>query len=135
MWFWAELWFCRSKCKEAFNKITVSSYCALKKIFWIPKFYRNHLTCSVVGALTFTHFVNIKITRFLWWLKNCRSICFYYFEHYFFRSSTFIDRFKQMWQDVYSVSDVLDNDLMALLYRIAYVQERDHISMFVGVGS
>ena len=38
-----------------------------------------------------------------------------------------------MWQDVYS--DVLDNDFMALLYRIAYVQERDHSSMFVGVGS
>ena len=54
----------------------------------------------------------------------------------FFRSSTFIDRFKQMWQDVYSVSDVLDNDFMALLSRIAYVQEREPkpSSMIVGVG-
>ena len=28
---------------------------------------------------------------------------------------------KQIWQDVYSISDVLDNDFMTLLSRIAYV--------------
>ena len=28
----AELWFYRSKCKEAFNKMAVSYHCALKKI-------------------------------------------------------------------------------------------------------
>ena len=58
----AELWFYRSDCKEAFNKMAVSYHCALKKILGVPKFYSNHLTCSVLGAFTFNHFVNIKIT-------------------------------------------------------------------------
>ena len=107
----------------------MSYYCALKKILGIPKFYCNHLTCSVLGALTFTQFVNSMITRFLWRLKNCQSICFYSFEQYFHRSSTFIERFKQMRQDVYSVSEVLDNDFMELLSRIASIQERKPSSL------
>ena len=40
-----------------------------------------------------------------------------------------------MWNDVYSVSDVLDDDFMALSSGIAYVQKREPSIMFVGVGS
>ena len=37
-----------------------------------------------------------------------------------------------MWQDDYSVPDVvLDNDFMALLSRIAYVQEREPGSILI----
>ena len=129
----AELWFYRSKCKEAFNKMAVSYHCALKKILGVPKFYSNHLTCSVLGAFTFNHFVNIKITKFIWWIIDCQSLCFYFFKNYFLRSSTFIERFEKMWQDAYEVPDVLVNDRMALLSRISFVQNREPSSLFGGL--
>ena len=110
----ADLWFYRSKCKEAFNKMAVSYHCALKKILGVPKFYSNHLTCSVLGAFTFNHFVNIKITKFIWWIFDCQSLCSYSFKNYFLKSSTFIERFEKMWQDAYEVPDVLVNDRMAI---------------------
>ena len=47
----------------------------------------------------------------------------------FFLSKIDLVPFKQIWQDVYSVSVVLDNEFMVLLSRIiTYVQERESIS-------
>ena len=79
-----------------------------------PKFYSNHLTCSVIGAFTFTHFVNIKISRFIWWLIDFQSLCFHSFKNYFLKSSTFIERFEKVWQDAYEEPDVFVNDRMTL---------------------
>ena len=80
--------------------MAVSYHCALKKILGVPKFYSNHLTCSVLGAFTFNHFVKIKITKLIWWIIDCQSLCFYSFKNYFLKSSTFIERFEKMWQDM-----------------------------------
>ena len=75
----SELWFYRFKCRESFNKLAVSYHCALKKILGLPKFYSNHVACSVLDAYTFKHFINMKILRYAFWLKNCQSL-FLFFE-------------------------------------------------------
>ena len=128
----SELWFYRFKCRESFNKLAVSYHSALKKILGLPKFYSNHVACSALDAYTFKHFINMKILRFAFWLKDCQSLCFYSLKHYFFSSSSFIDRFNQTWQEVYEVGDVLNNDVQAILARIKFVQDREPCSMFVG---
>ena len=128
----SELWFYRFKCRESFNKLAVSYHSALKKILCLPKFYSNHVACSALDAYTFKHFINMKILRFAFWLKNCQSLCFYSLKHYFFCSSSFIDSFNQTWQEVYEVGDVLNNDVQAILARIKFVQDREPCSMFVG---
>ena len=124
--FFAELWFYRSKRKEGFNKMAVSYHCALKTILGVPKFYSNHLTCYVLGAFNFNHFLNIEITKFIWWIIDCQSLCFYTFKNYFLKSSTFIESIA------YEVPGVLVNDRMALLSRISFVQNREPSSLFVG---
>ena len=72
----AELWCFRdgSKFREAFKKMSVD-HCALNKILGVPKFYSNHLVCSVLSAVTFQHLVNFRITRFAFRLKYCNSVC------------------------------------------------------------
>ena len=130
----AELWCFRdgSKCREAFKKMSVSYHCALKKILGVPKFYSNHIVCSVLSALTFKHLINFRITRFAFWLKKCNSVCFYSFK-YLLNESPFIEYFNQFWFDTYDVYDVLNNDLHALLSRINFIQDREPCSMFLGL--
>ena len=43
----------------------------------MPKFYSNHVACSALDDYTFKHFINMKILRFAYWLKNCQSLSFY----------------------------------------------------------
>ena len=106
----AELWCFRdwSKCREAFKKMSVSYHCALKKILGVPKFYSDHLVCSVLSALTFKHLINFRITRLAFWLKKCNSVCFYSFKYNFINHSPFIEYFDQFWFDTYCVYDRLE---------------------------
>ena len=105
----------------------------MKKILGVPKFYSNHIVCSVLSALTFKHSINFRITRFAFWLKKCNSVCFYSFKYYFMNHSLFIEYFNQFWFDTYDVYDVLNNDLHAILSRINFIQDGDPCSMFLGL--
>ena len=84
-------------------------------------------------CLYFKPFVNIKIARFIWWVFDCQSLCFYSFKNYFIKSSTFIKRFEKILQDANEVPDVLVNDRMALLSRILFVQNGETSSLLVGL--
>ena len=121
----------RFKCRESFNKLAVSYHCAMKKILGLPKFYSNHVACSALDAYTFKHFINIKILRFAFWLKIFFSEFMFLFFHYFLVRHH-LDRFNHTWQEVYKVSDVLNNDMQAILARIRFVQDKEPCSMFVG---
>ena len=103
----------------------------MKKILGLPKFYSNHVACSALDAYTFKHFINMNILRFAFWSKKLSEFMFLFFEACFF-SSSFIDHFNQTWQEVYEVSDVLNNDMQAILARIKFVQDREPCTMFVG---
>ena len=72
----SELWADRSKCIASFTQLGVSYHAALKKILGVPRFYSNHLTCSALNTFTLENIMYLKLLRFLFWLKKCKSPCF-----------------------------------------------------------
>ena len=127
----AELWIDRKRCLGNFKQCSVSYHSALKKILGIPKFYSNHFTCNALNTLTFENFINFKCLKFLFWLSKCNSDCFYLHKIYFLNSSNYISNFNKLWFNKYGVTNVLENDLCALISRIWFVQSREESSMFL----
>ena len=129
----AELWIDRKRCLGNFKQCSVSYHSALKKILGIPKFYSNHFTCNALNTLTFENFINFKCLKFLFWLSKCNSGCFYLHKIYFLNSSNYISNFNKLWFNKYGVTNVLENDLCALISRIWFIQSREESSMFFGI--
>ena len=63
-------------------------------------------------------------------IKTCQSPCFYLHKRYFLHSSTFAHRIFKVWQEKYSVCNIYENDVQALIARIFYVQCREPSSMY-----
>ena len=126
----SELWVDRDKARCTFRKLSVCYHNALKKILGFPRFYGNHFTCSLLNAPTFEHFMTLKVTRFMFWLKRSWSPCFYRHKFYFLNNSVHVENFNKMWLSKYDVTQVLDNDIEALFSRIVYVQDREPSSMY-----
>ena len=72
------------------------------------------------------------MTRFMFWLKKCNSVCFVPFKFCFMNRSKYCEYFSKLWSDKYGLKNVFDNDFDALLARIKFVQDREPTSMFVG---
>ena len=98
----------------------------------MPRFYSNHLTCSALNTFTLENFINLKLVRFLFWLKKCKSPCFDPFRFYFLDNSIFMKNARDIWWKKYGVVDILCNDFDALVSRVGYEQDREYSSMFVG---
>ena len=113
-----------------YRKISVSYHASLKKNLKVPRFYSNHLVCSILNAFTFENLLNYRQLRFLFWLRKCQSPCFYLHKTYFLYNSTFAHRIFKVWQEKYSVCNIYENDVHALIARIFYVQCREPSSMY-----
>ena len=100
------------------------------KILKIHKYFSNHYTCLKLNTLCFDHLMNFKCDRFLHWLMNSRSPCFYRHKLYFLNFSFFRYYVDNVWRNKYDVENVLENDLDALLSRIIFVQIREPYSMY-----
>lgn len=129
----AEMWLYNFNSKRVFKKIAVSYHFALKRIIGFPKYFSNHIACSVLDTFTFEHFVNLKFLKYYRWLKNCKSLCFLKYKYYFMNYSDFKASIDNIWLKKYDVLDVLDNDVDALISRMHFVQDREPSSMFTGL--
>ena len=128
----SELWMRTRKSRCAFNKMCVSYHSALRKILGVRRYFSNHLVYSILQTFTFEHLLNAKMTRFMFWLKKCNSVCFVHFKFYFMNRSIYCEYFSKLWSDKYGLKNVFDNDFDALLARIKFLQDREPTSMFVG---
>ena len=129
----SELWINRKKATAAFKHVSVSYHIALKKILGFPKYFSNHYTCSILNTMTFEHFINFKTLRYMFWLRNCSSPCFFKHKHYFMQFSILKHDFYKLWCQKYNVKDVFNNDIDALKSRIYFIQNREPTSMFLGL--
>ena len=113
----------KSGCNTILKEFSIAYHAILKKILKIPKYFSNHYTCLKLNTLCFDHLMNFKCARFLHWLKNSRSPCFYRHKLYFLNFSFFRYYVDNVWRNKYDVENVLENDLDALLSRIIFVQK------------
>ena len=77
-----ELWIDRKGCARALKEFSVSYHAVLKKILNVPRYFSNHYVCGILSLFTFEHFINIKLTRFMLWIKNSKSDSFYRYKYY-----------------------------------------------------
>ena len=126
-----ELWTWKKNCSFILKELSVCYHAVLKKILKIPKYSSNHFTCLTLNTLCFDHLLNFRQARFLHWLKNTKSPCFYRHRFYFLENSFYKEHVCKLWRLKYDVENVLQNDVDALLSRILYVQRREPSSMFV----
>ena len=98
-----------------YRKISVSYHASLKKILKVPRFYSNHFVCSILNAFTYENLLNFRELKFLFWLRKCQSPCFYLHKTYFLYNSIFAHRIFKVWQAKYSVCNIYENDVHALI--------------------
>ena len=87
--FGSQLWLDKAKTAKSFTKFSVSYHLALKKLLGFPKFFSNHIACSILNVFTLRHQVHFNVLKFFLWLKECKSICFSFHRNYFLRFSYF----------------------------------------------
>ena len=74
------------------------------------------------------------MSSYFFFYLNCHVYysyyCFYLHKIYFLNNSIYISNFNKLWFNKYGVTNVLENDLCALISRIWFVQSREESSMF-----
>ena len=115
---------------DTLKKLGMAYLYALKRLLGLSKFYSNHYTFSILAKFTFTHMMNHKMLKFLFWCSESSSftmhkIYFLTFSKYF----TFIS--NNFWNE-YEIINLLGNDLDAVHATIKFVQNREP-SSFHGV--
>ena len=126
-----ELWIERKGCARALKEFSVSYHAVLKKTLNVTRYFSNHYVCGILSLFAFEHFINIKLTRFMLWIKNSKSDSFYRYKYYFLYNSIFMTNLELLWKSKYNVPDVLSNDIDALVSRIDFIQKREPFSMYI----
>ena len=92
------------------------------------------------GVRSFIHYIRIffhplygynKIFNFGYLLKNSRSESLRPIKGYLLRHSLFVNNMNKIGEQVYGVSNILDNDKQAIQARISYVFTRE--PRFIGL--
>ena len=105
--------------------------CSFEKKLNVPRYFSNHYVCDILSLFTYEHFINIKLTRFMLWIKYSKSDSFFRYKYYFLYDSIFMTHLALLWQSKYNVPDVLSNDIDALVSRIDLIQNRESSSMYI----
>ena len=117
----------RSGCLGLFRQLAVSYHWAIKRLLGFPKWERNHFSCAIIDRFVFKHFAIFKATRYLFWLRDCTSPCFVTHKTYMTKFSLYYEHLNITFQNDYNVPYVLENDFSALVSRLKYVQNSEHI--------
>ena len=130
--FGSQLWLDKAKTAKSFTKFSVSYHLALKKLLGFPKFFSNHIACSILNVFTLRHQVHFNVLKFFLWLKECKSICFSFHRNYFLRFSYFRRLLDSLFLKNYDTENILENDPDALVSRMFFVQNHERSSGFTG---
>ena len=121
----AQLWVKRWGNIALLKQLAISYPSAHKKVLGLPKWASNHFTCSMLGCLTFDHFLNLKVLKFNLWMKNSTSSCFALHKFYFWKFSSFYSHLDKLLQTKYSLNNFEDNDVDALIAMNYFVHDRE----------
>ena len=120
----AEQWF-SSKSKNLLKQFAVGFHKAVKKLLGLSYHESNHYACQEANLLLFDHYVNK--------LKICATIRFFkrpckFIEKvipYLSVSSVLLNEVLRILESLYDCDSLFDNDLMALISRIHFVQNHE----------
>ena len=73
----------------------------------LTKHFSNHYACLELNTLCFEHFINLRVIRFLHWLKNSTSLCFLKYRSYFLTNSLFLKNVSNTWKIKYDFDCIL----------------------------
>ena len=125
------LWFYNFGTKKNLDQFAVAYHKAIKKILRIPYGASNHDCCELVDMLTFKHFLNLKKIKFLFGIFNTSSNFISKSLMFLKMNSVFLSEMDSVFNDVYSITDILDNDLDAIISRIFYIDRREPRSNYL----
>lgn len=118
-------------CAAALRRLAVSYHYGLKRLLGFPKHFSNHYTCNVLNMFTFGHLRNYRMMKFYAWMKDTKIVCMMRHRYTMIHHSDFAKRINRVFSNVYEVSDVLSNDIDALVSRIGFVQLREPSSSYM----
>jgi len=128
----SELWASGTAAASAIRQFSVSYHASLKRLFNIPKYFSNHIICSLLDTFTFKHLLNFNILRFFSWMSRCNSPCFVMHRKFFIKHSYFKQCIERVCFTNYEFRNFLENDFNAVVARIRYVQTNESATYFVG---
>ena len=129
--FGSDLWSDLKGCSQALKSLKICFHKGVKKMLGIPFRSSNHEACLSADMLTFDHLRHNKIFNFGYLLKNSRSESLRPIKGYLLRHSLFVNNMNKIGEQVYGVSNILDNDKQAIQARISYVFTRE--PRFIGL--
>ena len=120
----AELWF-GFKSKRLLTQFGVGFHKAIKKLLGLSPHESNHYACQQANLLLFDHLINklmiCAIFRFL------KTPCKFIEKNvsYLNISSILLKEVREKFDSVYGCDSLFDNDLMAIISRIHYIQNHE----------
>ena len=121
----AELWSVRSGSRSDFDHFGVIYHRAVKRIAGLSGWDSNHLACRIASLPIFKHLINKKVLNFYFRILNSNSPCLSGLRNYFRFHSHIKYDLCNIFNDIYLVKDIFNNDLIALQSRIDFVQRNE----------
>ena len=120
----AELWF-GSKSKSLLKQFTVGFHKAVKKLLGLSSHENNHYACQEANILMFNHYLNkLKICATIRLYRNpCKFI--EKVAPYLTVSSVLLREVLKILESLYDCDSLFDNDLMAIISRIHFIQNHE----------
>ena len=122
--FWTSL----DKCKNIFNQFAIAYHKSIKRVLGVSNMESNHYVCYATGFLTFDHYINLNIFKFIKriFTGTCSFIgkCLYFLHNY----SNILGETNSILKSKYDVnSSVLENDIDAISSRLRYVFKEEFL--------
>ena len=124
-----ELWNSRSGSATEYHNLEVTYHKTIKKMLRVSYRESNHYVCSITGLPIFRHFHNNRLISFFFSIARSKSPCITPLKNYLLTESVMSENVDLIFEKVYSVTNVLANDLDALKSRILFVQNNEPNSM------
>ena len=121
----SELWTDLKGCHNNFSSLEINFHKFIKRILGLPIRSSNHSACIAAEMQTFKHIRNSKMFNFIFQLKRTNSPCFKKLKNFFLFRSNLIKNVNLTANNIYGISDVLDNDQSAIKSRVNFVFMRE----------
>jgi hypothetical protein len=112
------------------KSFSVNYHKAVKRIARVPNRYSNHDICDQTGLLLFKHLLNFRMVSYLFQIRNSKSECLTPYIHHLTHYSSMAVNVKNIFANLYGISDIFDNDIEAIYSRINFVQQREERSTY-----
>ena len=124
-----ETWF-DYRNKNIFRGIGVAYHKAVKRLAGMAPWESNHKACELMHFPIFIHFINFKLVTYLFSILHSNSFCLNSLRYYFRYDSFILANVENIFKDQYGVSNILENDLEALLARINFTERNEERTFY-----